>query len=122
MANEINLNFTLTIIKGNLEYRQTKSWQADMAGKKGPVVGALTIPVAGTDIDLSELTTPSIAMLTNLDSTNFVEYGINSGGFLALGEILPGESYPIRFSRNLGVLHFKADTADVDTVIEIFES
>lgn len=134
MANEATVRSGLQILKRDattgkvlLEYRsQPTTHTADVTGTKGPSPGALTATTAGVNVDLSNLTTPALCRIMNLDATNFVEYGIWTGSvFEELGELLPGESYPLRLSRNLLAggrqLRVKADTADCNILIEAFE-
>lgn len=130
MSNEATISISFSISKGNIQYQNhPKSFRADVDDGHGPLPGAFEVPVAGIDVDLSAIPSPGLCMLYNMDDTNFVQYGIqdyNTGVFYPLGEILPGEFYPIRLSRNLGqdypdsgtgtgpevhMLHFKADTA-----------
>lgn len=141
MANEITLQCTLQVRKGSLNYRsQPASFRATMTGSKGPTPGAIEVSTDGTDVLFDELTTPGVAWIQNLDDDNYVEYGILdpvTRTFYPLGEILPGEFWPIRFSRNLreayypstgtgttgdvNRLHFKANNAPVNVVIHCFE-
>lgn len=140
MADEAQIRASLQITNDPLEYRsQPTAFTADVAGIKGPVPGAIEASVEGTDVDLSELVAPSLCRIMNLDATNFVEYGVwdpEGGTFYPLGEILPGETYVIRLSRNLqeefgtgtgttgagtNRLRFKADTAPCNVLVEAFE-
>lgn len=140
MANEATIRASLQIRKGNLTYQsQPSSFTANMGTAKGPAPGAITIPIAGVEINVSEFTTPGLCRLMNLDEDNFVEYGIfdtEADVFFPLGELLPGETYILRFSRNLkeeyagtgtgtsaptNKLWFKANTAPCVVLVEIFE-
>lgn len=128
MANEATVTVSLTISNQALQYRSFPTgFSADVIGTKGPTPGAVSITTAGTDISLAELTTPALCKFTNLDATNYVEWGIwNGTTFFPLGEILPSEIYLIRLSRNLlsggNSLRFKANTATVNALIEAFEA
>jgi len=140
MADEAQVRVSLQIRSGNLDYRSNPTaFVADVEGVKGPTPGSLTIPVGGKSIDMGELTTPGFCWMTNLDDTNYVEYGVydpDTDRFYPLGEILPGEVYILRLARNLqeeyegtgtgtsgpnNRLFFKANTADVNVRIEAFE-
>jgi|SRR3990172_8925374 len=140
MADEGYVLASLRINAGNLSYQsQPQGFSADVAGAKGPVPGAITVATTGTNVDLSELTTPGLCRIANLDETNFVSYGANdpdTDTFYPIGELLPGESYVLRLSRNLSAeygtgtgtigpdtntLHFRADTAAVVVLVEAFE-
>jgi hypothetical protein len=138
MTDEATIKASLQIINGNLSYRSYPSdFQADVTGKKGPVPGALTIPVLGTDVSFTELTTPGWCRIANLDETNYVTVGIldPDGDFYPLLEVLPGEFQIVRLARALGqswgvgtatidsgcTLHIQADTAPCIVLVEAFE-
>lgn len=138
--NEASIRSSLQVRSGELFYQsQPTAFEADVAGSKGPSPGAITVSVFGTNIDLSQLVTPALCRVMNLDPTNYVEYGIRdpaTGVFYPLGEILPGETYILRLSRNIqedyyntgtgttasiNFFHFKANKAPCVVVIEAFE-
>lgn len=106
MANELTLRTSLTVRKGNLDYRSFPSqFQLDQTGVGGPTPGAILCATApGTDVDLSELTTPGPAFVQNLDATNYVTIGIydpQSNFFYPMLEVPAGKGYPIYLSRDL---------------------
>ena len=137
MTAEAAFNLGVNIDHGNLVYHQyPTSFRVDVTGKKGPTPGAMSASVDGTDVDLSELVTPTICVIRNLDATNFVEVGVWDGTeFYPLMEIGPGEHYPFKLSRNLGNsygtgtatvdtthnLRIKADTAACNVYVGAFE-
>lgn len=140
MSKELRVVIQLNAVKSYLQYiSQPQSFTADMSLVGGPTPGMITVTPEGTDVDLSELVQPGMCWITNLDDTNFVEYGIkdpNNGTFYPLGELLPGEFYLLRLSRNLfqdytntgtgtgaadNTLHFKANGADCKVRIDTFE-
>lgn len=138
MSNEATVQCSLQINKGNLIYaNRANNFRATVTGTKGPVPGAISVTTTGVSVDFStQLTTPGLCVIRNLDSTNVVEYGIYDGTeFYPLGEILPGESYVIRFSRNLTKsltgtatvdttdrFRLRAQTATLNVSIEAFEA
>jgi len=137
MANEVTIGASIAVQQGSLIYEsRPKQFNADMTGKKGPTPGAVSIEVAGTDISLAELTTPGFARLVNLDTTNYVEFGIWDGlEFIAVGELGPGEISVFKFSRNFGnsvgtgtattdtgnTFRMKASVAACNCLVEVFE-
>lgn len=140
MADEARIQTSLQITTGSLQYQsRPTAFTADVAGAKGPVPGAFTAAITGTDVDLSELTTPALCRLQNLDPTNFVEVGLwdpEATLFYPLLELLPGESYVVRLSRNLAWqygagtgtagpetnrLRVRANTAACNMLVECFE-
>lgn len=134
MANEIAVRTSLQVRKGNLTYQsQPTAFNADLTGSKGPTPGSVTVSPAGTNIDLSQLTElGGLCRLMNLDADNFVEYGVWDGAeFYPLGELLPGETYVLRLSRNLefgevgtamlNSLRLRANANDVNVLVEAFD-
>ena len=105
MANEARISLSLQITKGNINFKSSPTaFLADVANTGGPSPGAVTVPLAGLDIDFSALTEPGLAFLQNYDPTNYVELGIyepTGAVYYPLLEFLPGECYIVRFSRNL---------------------
>lgn len=141
MTNEASINSSLELNKGYARYRSHPgNFRADVTGSKGPTPGAFRASLAGTRVDLSELTVPGFCRLVNLDPTNYVLWGIYDGAeFYPIGDILPGEFYVIRLSRYLGrsigtgvsgtgsfdtttySLMVKATVAPCDVSVEAFE-
>jgi hypothetical protein len=146
MANEITLNWSFQARKGNLNVVRQGQFYANMNGTpRGGSPGNVNASIHGTDVPLSQLVSPAMILFTNLDTVNFVTVGVFDtttstayphGHFLPLFEIQPGESYPMRVSRELtedigsgtgsvaGVtkLRLKADTAPVNVDVECFEA
>lgn len=145
MANEARVQSGLYIRKTSgalilLEYQSRPSaFLADVSGTKGPSPGAIRVPIAGVDISFPELTTPGLCWLHNLDATNYVEVGIYVPAtltFFPLLELMPGECYTVRLSRNLleqyagsgtgttgsiNKLRLKANTAPCNVRVDAFE-
>src|SRR5688500_2424305 len=103
MANEIQINTTITVKKGNLDWdSKPNRFNVDFSGSKAPVPGGISVPVTGKAVDLSALSSYGVAWIHNLDSTNFVTAGTYDGtNFHPYQEIGPGEFYPIKLSRYL---------------------
>ncbi len=141
MADEAQIRTSLQVKSGNLTYQsQPTAFNADMDSAKGPTPGAFSASVAGTDVNLSQLVRPGLCRIMNLDEDNFVHVGIWSPDahlFFPLMELLPGETYVLRLSRDLGdeylgagtgtgappnTLRVKADTAACNVLVEAFEA
>lgn len=147
MSSEATVRVSLTIIKTSaegsiplLDYSsRPAAFNVDVTGTKGPTPGAFSVDTLGVDCDLSELTTPGLCRIMNQDETNYVEFGIfdpQTNVFYPLGEVGPGESYVLKLSRNIleeysgtgtgttgptNTLRFKANTAEVNVLVEAFE-
>jgi len=146
MADEVQIRTSLQVIDDPQVYRgQPSQFTGDIVAAKplGPCPGAFTVATApGTDLDLSQLTTPAYFRFQNLDPKggNFVTYGIwdpEGGVFYPIHELLGGESYVGRISRDLAwefgtgtgttgaetnTLRFVADTASLVVLAEVWEA
>lgn len=100
MANEATVRASLQIRLGNLFYQSNPTtFQASVGVAKGPVPGAITVGVGGTNVDFSQLVLPGLCILQNLDTINRVEYGTWDGAkFHPLGMLLAGEVNVIRLA------------------------
>jgi len=140
MSDEASIVASLQILNGNLEYHNTPtSFTADVTGVNGPTPGAITVPTTGIDVDLSQLTTPGLCWMMNLDDTNYVTYGIwdpETYKFYPFGKLKPGETSLFRLSPNIckelgtgtgttgpvtNTFHMRADTAECVVGVEAFE-
>lgn len=149
MANEITVNSNMTIrgtaANNNASLQHTTNptqFRGNILGNNGPYPGSLLATPAGLDVSFAQAAAgsfPGYCRLQNLDPTNFVTYGIwNGADFYPLGELLPGESYVIRLSRQLGfdyaagtgtspagsgfTLRLRADTANCRCLVEAFDA
>lgn len=133
----------LQIKDGNLFYRPgSTTFKADLDGDAyGPTPGNLLVTVAGIDVDLSNLSSlGGWCRIQNLDevasSANFLSIGAWDGvTFYPIHELLQGEFYICRLSRDLGeefgtgtgttgaainTLRLKADNATIPVLVEAF--
>ena len=104
MANEISVRVSLQITKNQLRYQsQPTGFRADMNGNNGPTPGAVEVSVNGTDISLTQLSAMGgWCRIQNLDSTNYVEIGVEAAGvFYPLLELKAGEVIVVRLSRHV---------------------
>jgi hypothetical protein len=140
VSSEATVRVSLSIRVGNQQYQSNPTtFQADVSRAAPASPGRVTVGVNGTSIDLSKVATAGFCWIQNLDETNFVEYGIrdpSNGRFYPLGELLPGEFYLLRLSRNIledytntgtgttgdvNQFWFKADTAPCEVDVQAFE-
>ena len=121
MANEITVNLNVVVRKGNLAETVSANFRATQTGTGGPTPGVLSISTAGEDVTLTDLVTPGLCVVQNVDSTNYIEMGVHDGAvFHPFLELQPGESYVFRFSRNLGEEDNVAGTGTTGTIHTIF--
>jgi hypothetical protein len=115
MADEATIFAGLQIINGDWHVPAgVTNYTDDVSGIKGPVPGAIAVPVTGVNVDLSELTTPGWCKIYNLDTTNYVEYGgfdASTETFYPVGEIPAGKWIVFKLSRHLGSEYGTVGTA-----------
>lgn len=109
---------SLSVRNGYQSYGPTQpaAFQITQDNPGGPTPGMVNVLEPGTDVDLTAITVPGLCWMQNLDSTYAVEYGIydpETLAFYPLGEILPGEAYPIRLARSLGYENYGTASATV---------
>jgi len=142
MAREITINCQLRVSKGNLQWPGLgiTTFQPTLYGSIGPIPGAFTVSLGGTDINLSNLNTlGGVGQIINYDTVNTVTYGIKDGTtqkFYPLHDVLPGESYVFRISQYLHEIyptsgtgssvpldtwHIKAHVAPCEVFIGVFD-
>jgi len=117
MAQEATLRLSLQILKTSqpagatealklIDYQSRPTdFRMDVNGTKGPTPGALTATPTGVDVDFSQLVSPALTFIKNLDSTNEVSVGIwdpETGKFYPVMRIKPGQGWPICLDPNLG--------------------
>ena len=141
MANEAVIQCSLQITKGAKQYRSTpSSFRADVSGSGGPTPGAILVSTAGTDVDLTQLTSPGLCRIQNTDDVNYVEVGVwnpDQSEFYPLLSLLPGESYVVRLSPSINkeysgvgtgttgennTLRIKATNQPCLVIVEAFDS
>ena len=130
MANEFTIKSQITLTNGTMRHTGApSSFQANQTTKFGPVPGTVSATTSGVTVSLSGITTPGIFSIQNLDTTNYVSFGLYiSSTYYPLGEVLPGEIYVCRFARDIltansaaAVLRVKADTATCKVNILAFD-
>ena len=126
MADEITLRCNLTvdnIVKLNSDLKTQRIDQANVGGG-GPAIITVPTTAAGEQVDLTtqlDITTPGICVIKNLDSTNFVEAGVQVGGtFYALIKLKATEGYVFRLNTT-NDLYLRANTASCKVLCSVYE-
>ncbi len=93
----------------------------DLAGDE-LVSGVLTVTEADAlVIPLGPVTTPGLAILTNLDADNFITLGYDDDGFESVMKILPSATVIVSLDDLMDAPYAQADTADCLLRYTIFE-
>lgn len=111
MANEITATIGLQLINGNLRAtfpQLSRQYTQTIAGLSDQV---LSIGTSAEDVSFTDVTTPGIVVLHNLDSTNYVSYGMSDGGTIkTLGKLSAGDVHTFRLAAST-TLRMQANTA-----------
>lgn len=119
MANEITVNHTLRYSKNGISLNRSYTKQVTQTGNNY-VAGVQNIGTSHELIVLGDVATPGITELLNIDSTNYVEIGIVTGGvFYPLTKLMPGEPQQFRFGTTAP--YAKANTGTVRLEYTIFD-
>lgn len=109
MTREISVRSSLQINKSDiaLDYHSRPTQQTmnlDATDPTGPTPGGFLASTAGTDVDLSGLTTPGWCFIQNRDDTNKVQIGIwdpEGSRFYPFADLLAGEFFVLRLSSDI---------------------
>ena len=120
MANEFRGSFQLNLEKSaHKEAFNPGAIQLDQTG----VGGHFTVVNVGTseeNMPTGDVTTEGLLVLQNLDSTNYVTWGPDSSGMVAIGRIEAGEFAFIRMEPGQ-TLRWQANTAACNVKMMLFE-
>lgn len=115
MANEISVSWQLSAIKGNLSETRAKNFRATLsAASPNMGAGAQSIGFAAHEaVAVGDVSTLGWAFFQNLDTTNYVELGVDvAATFYPLARLNAGESCVLRLAQGI-TLYAKANTAAV---------
>lgn len=112
MADEITVTDSASIVNG--DFRDTLdfggTYRIDQT-TAGSASGTRSIGTSAENLVMTDITTPGILYVRNLDDTNFVEVGVDNTGFVAMAKLLPDDP-PARFRvADSTTIQLKADTA-----------
>ncbi len=122
MAAEITLSINLRVANGSFVEQFSPGQQSidqTVVGRGGYVQ---SIGIADQVVTIGTMTNFGYAVLRNLDATNFVTFGPESGGALVpFGKLKPGEIAIVRLKPGI-VLRAQADTAPVKLDVRVYEN
>ena len=107
MSDEVRINIGLSFSKDGAVVTKNKAFSVDVTGDSY-VSGVLSIGTSEEELtQLADLGTPGWTLLSNLDDTNYVEFGSTTGVYDI--KLEAGESAVYR--HNSATLYAKANTA-----------
>ncbi len=119
---DISVSFNVQVSKGNYDRSFNEEWSADFTASK--VLEAPATQTIGTSeeaVTLVDVSTPGLAILKNLDETNFIEIGVKPAAtFYPFLKLAAGESNIVYFAAGV-VPYAKADTASANLQAAIYE-
>jgi len=117
MADEITTYCSLSVTNGELSLPGVGgSIKVDQTTARGGGPGAVTIGTSEEAISFGDIS-PGYVFIKNLDSTNYVEFGPESGGSMVVcGRLKAGEQCLFRLGGSV-TLRAQANTADVDCLV-----
>ena len=86
----------------------------------GVASGVQSVGTTAENISSGDITTPGYLHLKNLDTTNFVEFGVDNTGFVAVGKLEAGEEAVFRVA-DATTIQLKADTASCNVAYQLLE-
>ena len=122
MANEITVNLQVNVANGNYSRRAAPgAINVDQAAQ-GQAGGVLSIGTSEETITLTDITTKGWAFFRNLDATNYVEWGPESGGsMIGIGRLEPGEPAALRLIPGSLTIRMQANTAACNVEVIVWE-
>lgn len=122
MPNEFTTTVGVTLTNGNLRVsfpqvsRQSNQTTAGLSDQ------VLSIGTSEENVSFTDITTPGLCVLHNLDSTNYVEYGQSDGGTMKkVGKLAAGDVHLIRIAGSV-TLRMQANTAACKVRVMCFET
>jgi len=127
MANEITSNCSLFVRNGHLNSSLAPGQKSiTQAAIGGPTPGMVVVGTSVETIDFAELTALGVIQITNIDPTNYVDFGPEDaesyyGGYLPCVRIRAGETWQFRLVA--GVTYCaKANSAACKVIFSAFEN
>lgn len=115
MANETKVSAKIVFSKGGLRLEDSSDFSKDVAGDDG-VKKSQNIGTSSELVDFGDISgIPGTVFIKNLDDTNFVELGGDSGLTVFKTKVSPGEF--MIFEPQSATLYAKADTAAVRILV-----
>ena len=121
MADELAIQIAMRLQNGSLNINHNESISVDQTNARGGVPGTVTVGTSEEVISTGDITTLGYAFIINLDSTNYVRFGPESGGAMVpFLRLKPGEFDILRLEPGI-TIRGQANTADVDCFISILD-
>lgn len=112
MANEITINASLSVVNVSDKSEMKPGQLTDTQTTIGSTSPMQTIGTSEEVFATTDIVTPGWVMFRNIDPTNYVDWGPESGGAMVnLGRMKPGKTAGPFFLYPAVVIRMKANTA-----------
>ena len=121
MADELTINLSMSLVKGNVSMSRSDKLTVDVTGT-GLIHNVQNIGFAAAEAltVAADIGTEGYMFCRNIDATNFVYIGPDSTGIVNFIKLLPTEIAMFRLAT--GTIMAQADTAAVDLEYWIIEA
>lgn len=122
MANEITVTANLSCTNGGFSFASKENaLRINQTTQGGGGPGVVTVTTSDAAVSLGTFTTKGYCFIKNLDGTNYVEFGPESGGAIVkVIKLKPGEYAMFRLV-STATLRAQANTASVKCYIAVLE-
>ena len=115
MADEITGSCSLSVTTpGGEVYSYQQNFTADQPENEFVEANVQAVGTSAENLDVGDVSAVGPLIIKNLDATNFVQIGYDDTGFVALFDLLPGESCLLPRPSSGVTLQVKADTGAVN--------
>ena len=120
MADEYKLTIRSKLTNGGHSVGWFNNQLSVTQTAEGISSGVQTVGTSAENITTGDITTPGYLHLKNLDTTNYVEFGADNTGFVAVGKLKAGEEAVFRVAAST-TIQLKADTASCNVAFQLLE-
>jgi len=120
MADEYKLTIKSKLNNGGYKVDWSNGQLSVTQSAEGAASGVQAVGTSAENIAGGDVTTPGYLHLKNLDSTNYVEFGKDNTGFVAVGKLEAGEEAVFRVADS-STIQLKANTASCNVAYLLLE-
>ena len=120
MANEITVNFSITLSGGNYKWNYSLNEQFDQSAT-GFDTQVQSVGTSEEDITFTGISTEGWLFMRNLDGTNYVDWGAKDESMKTIGRLQPDEFCFIKMNA-AATLRMQANTAACEVLIVLLEA
>jgi hypothetical protein len=121
MANEITLVIQIQQTKNGKSFADsTGGLSITQTGNSVSSGVILALEASAVSLPLGDIASPGLALVRNLDATNYIELGYDDTGFEAVMKIPAGQAVLVSLDGIMAAPQVKANTANALTSFSIF--